>query len=236
MRNYCTKTCRTTGTNGEDNKQIIGQVYEVFAKENQRAARRANDAEGDAYNKTYEHPESGNDWVYYNSDYYYQCEDTHSFLEDVANKVTDKWDTSEIDTEEIERNSGFTLDGGFDFNSGWNCQYRNEVGRGSMADESMIPPKDFKFFYKEHSSKEDGFIGGADVTVGDKKYSTDISFSISRYDLSGQIFKADDLFADAISDNADLKDFLGNFSVFRRAYAYQSGINDKFGNYVPQYK
>lgn len=236
MRNYCTKTCRTTGTNEEANKQVIGQVYEIFAKENQRAARHANDAEGVAYNETYGHPESGNDWAYYNSDYYYQCEDTHSFLKDVAKEMTEKWGTSEVDTEEIEKNSVYTVDGGFDFNSGWNFLYRNQVGRSSMADESMIPPKDFVFFYKESISKEDGFQGGASVSIGDKKYSTDIAFSISHYDLSGQIFKADDLFADEVSDNAELKDFLGNISVFRRAYAYHTGINDKFGNYVPQYK
>lgn len=236
MRNYCAKQCRTTGTNEEANKQIIGQVYEIFAKENQRAAINANDTEGWAYNETYGYPESGNDWVYYNSDYYYQCEDTHSFLADVVKEMTDKWGTSEIDTEEIEKNSGYTLDGEFDFNSGWNFIYRNQVGRGSMADESMVPPKDFVFFYKESMSRDDELKGGAEISFRDKKYSTDISFSISHYDLSGQIFNADDLFQDAVSDNPELKDFLENFSVFRRAYAYQTGINDKFGNYAPQYK
>ena len=241
MRNYCIKQCRTTGTNEAANKQIIGQVYEIFAKENQRAARNANYEEGKAVNDSLANKYRDDDWVYYNSDYYYECEQVHSDLAELADNMADKWGTEKIDVEEIEKNSGFTLDGGFDFNSGWNFSYRNQTGRGSMTDESMIPPENFKFFYKESISPNadnigDALKGSASVSIGDKKYSTDIPFSISHDDLSGQIFKADDLFSDAVADNKELKDFLSNFSVFTRAYAYSTGINNIFGNLIPQYK
>ena len=61
-----------------DNKQIVSQIYEIFAKENTRAARRANYDEGAAINADYGY--RNYDWVYYNADYYYQCAETKEKL------------------------------------------------------------------------------------------------------------------------------------------------------------
>ena len=69
------------------------------------------------------------DWTYYNSDYYYQCNDTNAALRESARKMTEKWELDGIDCDEIEANSSLTLDGGFDFNSIWNSDFRNQVGR-----------------------------------------------------------------------------------------------------------
>ena len=43
--------------------------------------------------------------------------------------MTEKWELGGIDCDEIEANSSLTLDGGFDFNSIWNSDFRNQVGR-----------------------------------------------------------------------------------------------------------
>ncbi len=53
--------------------------------------------------------------------------------------MTEKWDLDEIDCDKIEANSSLTLDGGFDFNSTWNFEFRNQAGRSSLAKESAIP-------------------------------------------------------------------------------------------------
>ena len=42
MRVYLAQTRQTTGTNEKDNTQILSQIYEMFAKENQRMANNAN--------------------------------------------------------------------------------------------------------------------------------------------------------------------------------------------------
>ena len=47
----------------------------------------------------------------------------------MANEMAGKWGTGAIDTEEIEKNSDLTLDGGLDFNSGWNFSYRRGCGQ-----------------------------------------------------------------------------------------------------------
>lgn len=148
MINYRTKQCQTSGNDAEDNKQILSEIYEIFAKENARAARSVNYEEGKIMNDTYGGRKD--DFVYYNSDYYYQCEERKEMLQKVVKNMTDKYKIPTIDTDEVEKNSGFTLDGGFDFNSGWNFTYRNQVGRSSIEDESMIPLKILNFFIKNN--------------------------------------------------------------------------------------
>lgn len=68
MRTYRTSQHQTSGTNEADNTQIVSEMYEVFAKENARAASQANYQEGKALNEKY-YSDSHSDWTYYNSDY-----------------------------------------------------------------------------------------------------------------------------------------------------------------------
>lgn len=240
MRVYHSQMRHTTGTNEEDNTQIVSEIYEMFAKENQRAARNANYEEGLEINKHYGADKRQDDWCYYNANYYYQCEEMHDLLRGAAADMAEEWELPPIDTDEIERNSQFTLDGGFDFNSGWNFAYRNQVARGSMADESSVPPKDFKFFYKESMypdpSIDKGFIR---VWVGNKEFTRKVPFELSRTGLEGQIFNAGALLKDDFSKSESYREysrFLSNFSIFTRWYSFESRINNRFGNYVPDYE
>lgn len=233
MRIYRTQMRQTTGTDEEDNQQIVGQMYEIFAKKNAIAAQNANYNEGLAMNETY--GGRSDDWAYYNSDYYYQCEETKEILQKAAQDMTDKWEIPAIDTEEIEKNSIYTIDGGFDFNSMWNVTYRNQAGIASMENESLVPPKNFKFLYKQNS-----FDGILSASLNDRQGNIKIPFSISKTgSLKGQIFNMNDLLDDDFKTEDDYKEyslFLSNFTVFTRQYALLSGINNQFGNYIPHYE
>ena len=233
MRIYRTQMRQTTGTNEEDNQQIVSQMYEIFAKQNARAAQNANYNEGLVMNEAY--GGRSDDWVYYNSDYYYQCEETKELLRNAAGNMTDKWEIPAIDTEEIEKNSVYTIDGGFDFNSMWNISYRNQKGIASMEDESLVPPENFRFFYKQNS-----FDGILSVSWNDRQENINIPFSISKTgNLKGQIFNVNDLLNDDFKTENDYKKysrFLSSFAVFTRQYALLSGINNQFGNYIPSYE
>lgn len=172
MRTYRTSQHQTSGTNEADNTQIVSEMYEVFAKENARAASQANYQEGKALNEKY-YSDSHSDWTYYNSDYYYQCNETNVALRESVQQMTEKWDLDEIDCDKIEANSSLTLDGGFDFNSTWNFEFRNQAGRSSLAKESAIPPENFKMFFKEQvtSFTEDNkFNGNLKITIGENNY------------------------------------------------------------------
>lgn len=233
MRIYRTQQCQTSGYNATDNQQIVSQVYEVFAKMNAIAARNANYNEGLAENQAYGGRKD--DWAYYNSDYYYECEETKELLRQAAGHVTDQWEIPSIDPEEIENNTTLTLDGKLDFNSCWNWEYRNQVGGSSMEDESVDPPKDFKFFYKQNS-----FDGILWISMNGDRKDIDVPFSISHTgSLKGQIYRVYDLLDDDFkmeSDNQKYNRFLRGLTVFMRQYALGSGINDIFGNHVPRFE
>ena len=177
------------------------------------------------------------DWTYYNSDYYYQCNDTNAALRESAWKMTEKWELGGIDCDEIEANSSLTLDGGFDFNSIWNSDFRNQAGRSSLAKESTIPPENFKMFFKEQvtSFTEDNkFNGNLKITIGENKFDLKVPFQTLRTGSEGEICNVWDLMEDYYSDtkdNSKVKNFLSNMSVFTRWYSYETGINDRFGDY-----
>lgn len=101
MRKYRAQLHQSSGNVEKDNEKIISQVYEIFAKENARAARYANYEEGAAVNTGYGYREQ--DWAYYNADYYYQCAETKEALGTMANQIAGKWGIDSINTEEIEK-------------------------------------------------------------------------------------------------------------------------------------
>ena len=237
MRAYQSQMRHTTGMNEEDNTQIVSEIYEMFAKESQRAARNANYEEGLEINKQYGASSRQDDWCYYNADYFYQCDNTHDLLRGAAADMAEEWGLPSIDTDEIERNSKYTLDGGFDFNSGWNFTNRNQVGRSSMADETAAPPEGFIFFYKENGSAESRGI--VQFWADAKSWKVDVPFYISRESLKGQIFNLADYAKLSENDTENYRaynEFFKNFSIFTRWYSYESGINNRFGNYVPDYE
>ena len=60
---------------------------------------------------------------------------------------------------------------------------------------------------------------------------------ISEIRSEGEIRNVWDLMEDYYSDtkdNSKVKDFLSNMSVFTRWYSYETGINDRFGDYLRQ--
>lgn len=160
VENYFYKCCRemlsyrvdmhqTTGKNEADKVKIISDVFEVFAKQNMVAARYENYKEGQNI-----HTENGgdmenDDWSYYNADYYYQCEEMREKLCDITQKLADMWNLPRIDTRKILEESKLTLDGGFDFNSGWNVQFMHSrsVGISYIEGVGIAPPRGMKLSY-----------------------------------------------------------------------------------------
>ena len=108
---------------------------------------RRNYQEGKAWNEKY-YSDGHSDWTYYNSDYYYQCNDTNAALRESVRKMTEKWELDGIDCDEIEANSSLTLDGGFDFNSIWNSDFRNQVGRSVWQRNQRYRLRIFKMFLR----------------------------------------------------------------------------------------
>lgn len=118
MRVYQAQCGHTSGVDAKDNRQIIEGVYEVFQKSNVvfmsdkcfGAGSEIADVNGGS---------EKNDWVYYDSKYYYESQHLRDLLQESASEMAAEWNTDFIDFEKIEKESKFTLDGKLDFNSVW---------------------------------------------------------------------------------------------------------------------
>ena len=240
MRAYRMRQGQTSGDNTDHNCQIISQMYEVFAKQSVRAAGQTNCLEGMKINQSYGAMGQVDDWVYYNSDYYYKSNEVKLQLQDLTQTMANQWNVGSIDTEKIEQNSILTADGKFDFNSYWNFLFRNEVGRGSIEKENTVPPKGFVLFYKESiasNTKEVSDVqkGLLKMKLGTDLYTKEIPFTISGNGLQGQIFHLHAFMQDDLGMTEQTKqtiEFLNSFALFTKWYAIQSGIRFKFGDYV----
>lgn len=232
MREYCTSSLQTTGYNEADNQQIIGQIFEIFSKENQRAARAANSAEGNAINKEYGGDSRGNEqkgYSYYNSFYYYEVEAMRDVFREMTGKMAQSWRIPEIDTEKIEKNTQYTLDGSLDFNSGWNYLYRNNMSVSSIINENEVPPRDFKMFF--NASKGDlQFAGILKVEIGGITIKREVPFDSKDSD----IFNISELIKISMDDKEKqeiINKFLKNFEIFTPTYGTLTKLNSVWGNY-----
>lgn len=242
MLDYRVQQGQTNGIDPKSKKKILTEMYEVFSNQNRTAALNINYKEGEKVNSTYQ-GNSLKNFSYYNSDYYYQCEEVHDLIKTATNDMTAQWNTSSIDLSEVDRTTIYRGNGGFDFNSGWNVTFRNNLGRSSIGDESMVPPKNFKFFYKEDvesdsTDLEKSLWGALNVTLGEEQISVDVPFA-SRYpNMVDQIFNSGTLLDNLIDHDEDKQKysaFLNNIHVFTRMYSSSTKINDIRGNYTPTY-
>lgn len=146
MRVYQAQCGNTSGMDAKDNRQIIGNVYEIFQKSNVDSMMytcfQAGSDIADAFGGKEKY-----DWVYYDSKYYYESQHLRDLLQEASNEMEAEWNTDFIDFEKIETESKFTVDGGLDFNSVWNWK-ANSYWICSMSEEWQ-PQEDFSFFYQE---------------------------------------------------------------------------------------
>lgn len=225
MRQYRNEVGQTTGQSIADNMQIVGQVYEMYAKENQRAARRANYAKGCAINGKFaiKDKRKQKDWCYYYALYYYICEDVGVIIQEAMQVITEKWEIPLPDIEAIEQLSKIDLRGGRGFNCSWNSLYPNQISRVYMRDEMRMPPEKFQFFYKEFNPG----TGKGILVIGfdDKIRLVDVPFNSFLGNPRGQIYNAGELVKLSGEDTEEYALYnqcLENFSIFTRRYAHEA--------------
>ncbi len=123
----------------------LSGLYEYFSRANTRNACAQNMQEGKALME--ENGIRWNETYYYNSDWYYACEEMQNLFRETANELADEYGAEHVDFEYVEQHTRFTLDGGITFNGVWDSMewqinHDRAVG-GSFLDESMVPPKNF---------------------------------------------------------------------------------------------
>ncbi|SFB23120.1 hypothetical protein SAMN05216249_11439 [Acetitomaculum ruminis DSM 5522] len=231
MRIYRTQKHQTTGNNLNDNKQILSQMYEFFAMDNLRAANRANEIEGDIQTQKYGGVQRY--LVYYNSDYYYKCQDTKMLLRDFLKNVEGDWDLPSIDPQKIEDNSRkHYADGKFSFNILWNDTFKSSLKNAKIENVNFVPPKNFKLFFNINASNGDRILN---ICSDKDNYDFDAPFTIGYYGILGtQEFDLNELLSElSISKKSknqkSQKDIFIGLPVLTKWYSFKSNKNHFWG-------
>ena len=152
MRVILCQERKTSGTDVDDNRQIILDTYEQFRMSNSVMAKLSCDEEGKKIATEAGWTGDDKDWVYYNSDYYYKSEDLKNLFKEAAEELADEWGIEEINTS--ERDTDRYLSYSSTFNEVWNSASENGARICSMQDISDVPPRDFTLFYREKMENE----------------------------------------------------------------------------------
>ena len=126
---------------------FLAGLYEYFSRANTRNACTQNMQEGKTLMES--HGLTWNGTYYYNSDWYYACEEMQELFRETVNELADEVGAEHVDFEYVEKNTRFTLDGGITFNGVWDSMewqinYDRGIG-GSFMDKDMAPPKGFVY-------------------------------------------------------------------------------------------
>ena len=139
----------------------LSGLYEYFSRANTRNACTKNMQEGKALME-----ENGIDWTgtyYYNSDWYYACEEMQKLFQETANELSEEYGAEQVDFAYVEKHTRFTLDGGIIFNGVWDSiewQFNHDRAiMGSFKDAGMAPPKDFVYCSKVHWDGKSSLAG-----------------------------------------------------------------------------
>ena len=148
------ETWETEGINASmstyEKQKLIGWLsglYEYFSRANTRNACTQNMQEGKTLME-----ENGINWngtYYYNSDWYYACEEMQKMFQETANELTEEYGAEQVDFTYVEQHTRFTLDGGITYNGVWDSMEwqinRDRAIGGSFHDKNMTPPEDFVY-------------------------------------------------------------------------------------------
>ena len=219
----------TNGYNAKDNQQILEEIYGLFQKQNVNAAYAANEKEGAEIAAAHGGAKEDN-WMYYNSDYYYKQEDMRNNIRPAIQEMAEKWETDSIDFFKVEKNPSYALAGGMDYHKVW--QHHAFQGRViSLTDIDSIPPKNFTFFYQDKkvpgwddTNRQEYQKGYVEISYNQKKWAADVPYDLYSDTIIGFYHMKDFMNQYLKGDmEQECKDFLSKFDIFSEIWASTKG-------------
>lgn len=212
---------KTTGTDPDDNGQILLDTYERFRMANSVMANLGCNKEGEKPAvKNGWRQGADKDWVYYNADFYYESEGVSVLFQEAAREISEEWGCGETDTYgwDTDRHAFY----GGSFHEVWNNGSRNRTGICEMLNLSEKPPEQFRFFFRV-DNRGDREVGSLQAGMGGN---TDLRKEIMFHIYDGrqrpfpQMYHLYEIFEHEIKGqpNRELAEYLKNFLVFTRYY------------------
>lgn len=88
------------------------------------------------------------DVIYYDAKYYYQTEEMKTTLRESILRIGESYGITDLELSEPEPNNTVAKSIYYSYNTIINESARHDLLVGNMVDESWVPPKNFRFFYK----------------------------------------------------------------------------------------
>lgn len=164
--------------------QALAELYEFFSRANTRAANNLNAQEAKELLAGSGVSVSG--YVYYNADYYWQCEEMQEMFREAADELASEYGAETVDYEYVEKNTKFVLDGGITYNGVWNAtaeqnNYTGNMRGAGITDKEAAPPKGFMYCRIFDNGKleeaQERLMQGIDE-LGKRRYGDSNSFKI----------------------------------------------------------
>ncbi|RDY30484.1 hypothetical protein [Lachnotalea glycerini] len=149
IKNYCIKTGVLDEKHDAYKSKILKDIYRNYRYNSVIVAANVNDAEGKnlAVKLFDDDLNDSNYFVYYNSNYYYECEKVRGALYDMVNRLALEENISDFDTESIDKRKRYVYDYGF--NHAWLWNNKMNIENDVDINKNLVPPQNMQIFFKE---------------------------------------------------------------------------------------
>lgn len=152
----CTEKSKKNAATKEQRYQILGTLYEYFARVNARRSVVENEREGRKLVETCGLLWSGT--TYYNSKHYYVWKRIADELQRVCNEISTEQHMDTLSFLDMERQTQFLRVGGLSFHGVfvWIQKKDNHPGNQyGMKDLTRVPPEGFVYLYRNHYTRQE---------------------------------------------------------------------------------
>lgn len=152
----CVQKNRKLTMSAKQRYQVLGTLYEYFARVNARKSVIENEREGRRLVESCGLLWSGT--TYYNSKYYYIWKRVEQELQSVCNEISGEWRMEKLAFSDIERQTQFIRVGGLKYHGVfvWIQQKDNHPGNQyGMKDLTRVPPEEFVYLYRNHYTQNE---------------------------------------------------------------------------------
>lgn len=168
------------------------------------------------------------DVIYYDAKYYYQSEEMKLTLQEITQRIARRQGVFQLELP-TDYPEGSVQKGIYSsYNTIINESARNDLLVGNMLDENMVPPRDFRFFYKGNESgmnrypsellsdgtPESAFDGILHVWYGDWTFAGRVPVRQDATRFSASVNMYDVIAGSGADIHEDLSSVLKNFDFF----------------------
>jgi hypothetical protein len=155
IKEYCFMKDIFDNDNKAYKSKLLKDIYRCYRYNTVMSAVKVNTSEGrkKVEQSSIESIENVENYIYYNSNYYYECETLREALTEMVGNLAKEEGILPFNTETIDRRRRYIYDYGFNYAWFWSNQLTSNWGLD--MNKCMIPPKDMEILYVKQISQSE---------------------------------------------------------------------------------